>query len=164
MPQLTKEQLSSVVEQFTTNIEDRLINPHIVKTIEIGFENILSNDLILALKTVSLNDVNKPQLIAFYNTYFKQVWSYFSYIRFLTWHGRNITQFGLVSISEETTSLVSDKARAELINNTERDSQTYLTRMLNELKDVNYTFDNIQFSKVSIIAKPRNRFGIRAIK
>ena len=164
MPQLTKEQLAGVVEQFTTNIEDRLINPHIVKTIEIGFENILSDDLILALRNLSLTDNTKPQLIAFYNNYFKQVWSYFSYIRFLTWHGRNITQFALVTISEETTSLVSDKARAELINNTERDSQTYLTRMLNELKTVGYKFDNIQFTKVQNITKPRNRFGIRAIK
>lgn len=164
MPQLSKTELASVVEQFTTNIEDRLINPHIKKTIEIGFVEILSENLIDAIQSLSLTDNAKPQLISFYNNYFKQVWSYFAYIRFLTWHGRNITQFGLVAINDDTTSLVSDKARAELINNTERDSQTYLTRMLNELNESNYTFDNINFTKVSPINKPRNRFGIRAIK
>lgn len=164
MPQLTKTELASVVEQFTTNIEDRLINSHIKKTIEIGFVEILSNDLINAIVSLDLTDNTKPELVAFYTNYFKQVWSYFSYIRFLTWHGRNITQFGLVAINDDTTSLVSDKARGELINNTERDSQTYLTRMLNELNKVNYTFDNINFTKVTPIKKPRGRFGIRAIK
>lgn len=164
MPQLSKTELASVVEQFTTNIEDRLISPHITKTIEIGFTEILSENLIDAIQNLSLTDNTKPELIAFYNNYFKQVWSYFSYIRFLTWHGRNITQFGLVAVNDDTTSLVSDKARAELINNTERDSQVYLTRLLNRLIEVNYIFDNINFTKVSPITKPRNRFGIRAIK
>jgi hypothetical protein len=164
MPQLSKIELASVVEQFTTNIEDRLINPHIKKTIEIEFVEILSQDLINAIIGLSLTDNTKPQLVGFYNNYFKQVWSYFAYIRFLTWHGRNVTQFGLVSINDDTTNLVSDEARATLINNTERDSQVYLTRLLNRLKTVNYTFDNINYTKVSPIIKPRNRFGIRAVK
>jgi hypothetical protein len=164
MPQLSKAELASVVEQLTTNIEDRLINPHIKKTIEISFEGLVSDNLINAIIALSLTDATKPQLIAFYNNYFKQVWSYLAYIRLLTWHGRNVTQFAISTIVDDSTQQVSDKARATMISNTERDSQVYINRMLNELKDKNYRFDNINFSKVSPIKKSRGRFGIRAIQ
>jgi hypothetical protein len=164
MPQLSKAELASVVEQLTTNIEDRLINPHIKKTIEISFEGLISDDLVNALVALSLTDNTKPHLISFYNNYFKQVWSYLAYIRLLTWHGRNVTQFAISTVIDDTTQQVSDKARATMISNTERDSQVYINRMLNELKAKNYTFDNINFTKVSPIKKSRNRFGIRAIK
>lgn len=163
MPQLSKSDLSSIVEQFTTNIEDRLIIPHIQKTIEVGFVQIIPQNLIDAIVSMPFNTTTKPQLLAFYNSYFKQVWSYLAYVRFFTWHGRNITQFGLVSINDDSTSQISDKARGELINNIEHDSQVYMTRMLNELKAKNYTFDSISFSKITNIKKPRNSFGIRAI-
>jgi hypothetical protein len=163
MPTLSKTELAAIVEQFTTNIEDRLINPHIQKTIDIGFTEIVPQTLINALVALSLTGGGNTELKAFYNNYFKQVWSYFAYIRFFTWHGRNITQFGLVSINDDTTSQISDKARGELINNIEHDSQVYLTRMLNELELKNYTFDTINYTKVSPIKKPRNRFGIRAV-
>lgn len=163
MPTLSKTELAAIVEQFTTNIEDRLINPHIQKTIEIGFTEIVPQPLINALVTLSLTGGGNTELKAFYNNYFKQVWSYFAYIRFFTWHGRSVTQFGLVSINDDTTSNISDKARGELINNIERDSQVYLTRMLNELTLKNYTFDTTSYTKISPIKKTRNRFGIRAI-
>jgi hypothetical protein len=163
MPQLSKTELAGIVEQFTTNIEDRLINPHIQKTIEIGFAEIVPQSLLNAIVSLNLSGAGNPELKAFYNSYFKQIWSYLAYIRFFTWHGRNITQFGLVSINDDTTSQISDKARGELINNIEHDSQVYMTRMLNELKLKNYTFDTISYSKIQIIKKPRNSFGIRAI-
>ena len=163
MPQLSKTELAGIVEQFTTNIEDRLINPHIQKTIEIGFAEIVPQSLLNAIVSLNLSGAGNTELKAFYNSYFKQIWSYLAYIRFFTWHGRNITQFGLVSINDDTTSQISDKARGELINNIEHDSQVYMTRMLNELKLKNYTFDNISYSKIQIIKKPRNSFGIRAI-
>ena len=163
MPQLSKSDLAEIVEQFTTNIEDRLIMPHIQKTIEIGFVQIVPQALINAILAVQFNTSTKPELLAFYDNYFKQVWAYLAYVRFFTWHGRNITQFGLVSINDETTTQITDKTRGELINNIEHDSQVYMTRMLNELKESNYTFDSISFNKISPIKKPRNSFGIRAI-
>lgn len=163
MPQLTKAELASVVEQFTTNIEDRLINPHIVKTIEIGFENIIPQSLIDAIVAMDLNASGNDNLKIFYNKYFKQVWSYSAYLRFFTWHGNNITQFGLVNIVDDNTRVISDKVRGELINNIERDKQVYLTRMLNKLVAINYTIDGVSYGKLSTIKKPKNKFGIRPV-
>ena len=162
MPQLSKTDLFELVEQFTTNIEDRLVTPHIQKTIEIGFVNVLPQTLINALVALDLTS-GGTELKAFWNDYFKQVWAYKSYVRFFTWHGNNITQFGLVNISDDSTQRISDKVRGELISNIESDLAVYHQRMMNRLTEVNYTFDSVVYTKIEVIRKPTNRFKIRGI-
>jgi hypothetical protein len=163
LPQLTKTELAAVVEQFTTNIEDRLINPHITKAIEIGFENVLPPTLLTALVALNLTAGGNTELKAFYNNYFKQVWAYNAYIRFLKWHGNNVTQFGIATVNDDTTSNVSDKTRGILISSTERDYEVYLTRAQNRIIAKNNTFDGTSYAKLASIRKPKNKFGIRGI-
>jgi hypothetical protein len=165
MPQLSKTELAGVVEQFTTNIEDRLINPHITKAIEIGFENIMPPALLAALVALNMNSSVEEdvELKAFYSNYFKQVWSYAAYIRFLKWHGNNVTQFGLATVSDESTTIVSDKTRGILISSTERDYEVYLKRALNRIIEKNNTFDGVSYAKLTNVRRPKNKFGIRGI-
>jgi hypothetical protein len=163
MPQLTKTELAGVVEQFTINIEDRLINPHITKAIEIGFENIMPPALLGAIVALDLSGGGHTDLKDFYNSYFKQVWSYAAYIRFLKWHGNNVTQFGLATVNDESTTIVSDKTRGVLINSTERDYEVYLKRALNRIIEKNNTFDGVSYAKLTNVRRPKNKFGIRGI-
>lgn len=102
--------------------------------------------------TTFLNDYVKPYLICG------------SYEKFLLWHGRNVAQFGLRENQEDTSTPISDKARAELIADVRRKTNVYLASMNDRLNDVSYTFDGVAYDfNTCNTSKSKPKIGMRQV-
>jgi hypothetical protein len=89
----------------------------------------------------------KVQLLNFFENYIKPFWVCKAASRFLLWHGRNVTQFGLRNMLDDTSEAISDKARGELIDDIDRKAAHYKTQINLYLKQVEYTFDGTVYEK-----------------
>ena len=102
--------------------------------------------------TIFLNDYVKPYLICG------------AYEKFLLWHGRNVAQFGLRENQEDTSTPISDKARAELIADVRRKTNVYLASMNDRLNDVSYTFDGVAYDfNTCNTSKSKPKIGMRQV-
>lgn len=81
------------------------------------------------------------ELEEFFNVYCKPILVHYALTRFLVEHGRNITQFGVVTPREDTSEPVSDQARADVRNQYKKDLDSYLSLFYARLEEVEYTFD-----------------------
>jgi len=164
MAQLNKIDIIGIAYDLTENIPDRFIDPCIKQAIDIDFHAIVPKALIDAIKSLNTAESASPQLNAFYEDFFKPVWCYFTYARFMVHHGNNVTQFGLVEMVNNDTQSVDTKTRSYIVQNIRNDADVYVTRMRNELKAKSYTFDGVAYSATATekIIKP-NSLQIRAI-
>jgi len=104
------------------------------------------------------------ELTEFLNEYVKKYLICGAYEKFLLWHGRNVAQFGLRENQEDTSTPISDKARAELIADVKRKSNVYLLSMNDRLNDVSYTFDGVVYDFNSCdIAKSKPKIGMKQV-
>lgn len=104
------------------------------------------------------------ELTSFLDTYVKPYLICGAYEKFLLWHGRNVAQFGLRENQEDTSTPISDKARAELIADVRRKTNVYLASMNDYLSDVSYTFDGVVYDFTSCeIAKSKPKIGMRQV-
>jgi len=78
--QLTKTELATY-SQFTTNITDRLIDPHILNARKYDVQPYLTADMMTAI--LALADDATNELATFYTDYVKEVWALSTYIRFM---------------------------------------------------------------------------------
>lgn len=150
-PLITKADLPAYV-QFSTNIEDRLVNFHTtnaqVYDLEVRLGAELYNDLIL-LPTVPPAPDTRAQLRSFYENYVKRYLALNVYCRFMAEHGTNITQYGVTQLGDPggTFTQATEERRAIFLKQYRSDMDVAMTRMFNRLKDVNYTFDSISYDK-----------------
>lgn len=165
MATITKADIASVVENFTTNIEDRLINGHINKAWEIDFENIMPTSLKTAIAALNLAGAGNTQLKALFNDHIKKCWVYRAYGRFLANHGNNVTPFGIMQVLDQDQRVADSKDRAFMIGNNDRDASVYFSKLSKALEDANWTFDGTTYSfeDGQTRKKPSRKFGIRAI-
>lgn len=165
MATITKADIAAGVENFTTNIEDRLVTRHITKAWEIDFENIFPLSLKNALATLDLNANSNPQLKALFNNYVKPCWVHRAYGRFLSNHGNNVTPFGVMQILDQDQRVADSKDKAFMLANNDRDAAVYFNRLNKNLVDSDWTFDNVTYSFED--GQPRKKagrkFGIRGI-
>ncbi len=147
MATITKIDIAAVAEDLTLNIEDRLVDPHVDKAFDLDFTSVVPAALLTAIAALNVTSdaMAKPQLIAFYNTYFKKAWCHLSYVRFLIFHGNNVTQFGIVNKLAENTAQVDTDTRNYMVKNVSNDAQVYVARMQTELVTKNYTFDSTSY-------------------
>jgi len=104
------------------------------------------------------------ELTAFLNEYVKPYLICGAYEKFLLWHGRNVSQFGLRENQEDTSTPISDKARAELIADVRRKTNVYLLSMNDRLNDVSYTFDGVVYDFTSCdVAKSKPKIGMKQV-
>lgn len=153
--QISKSDLS-VYSQFTTNVEDRMINFHILNARKYDVQPYLTSGLMDAI--IALADDSDNELSAFYNDYVKEVWSLAAYIRFLTEHGVNVTQFGLTKPNDPrgTFTQASEQERANILRQNKSDMDVAVNQMTDRLKAVNFTFDSVVYSESDSI-NHRNR-------
>jgi hypothetical protein len=165
MATITKSDIASGVENFTTNIEDRLVTRHISKAWEVDFENVLPNSLKSALQNLNLTANGNDQLKALFNSYIKVCWVHRAYGRFLANHGNNVTPFGIVQILDQDQRVADSNDRAFMIANNDRDANVYFSKLYKFLEDSSYTFDGVKYSFED--GQPRKRagrkFGIRGL-
>lgn len=164
MAQLNKIDIIGIAFDMAETIPDRFVDPCIKQAIDIDFHAIVPKALIDAVKELNTVDNNQPELTAFYDEFFKPVWAYFAYARFLQSHGNNVTPFGLVEQLDSNTQAVDTTTRGYLVTNVRNDAAVYVTRMRNELKARGHKFDNVSYSATATekIIKPTSRI-IRAI-
>jgi len=172
--QLTKTELATY-SQFTTNITDRLIDPHILNARKYDVQPYLTADMMTAI--LALADDATNELATFYTDYVKEVWALSTYIRFMTEHGINITQFGVTKQSDPrgTFNQVGENERATILRMKRSDQCVAIALMTDRLKAVKFTFDSVVYIEsksidsrvqmISPIKKKRTRpFGFRPNK
>lgn len=154
---------------FSNNIKDDNIDVHcrdaqnfdvypIMPTAKVSGNNMI-DDIIFALTE---SPVEKPELIALFNDYVKPFMVLKAYCRFLLYHGRNITQYGIRVNNEDTSNDIGDKGRAEFIADNEHKANVYLARLNKALKDANYTFDSVVY-QYACQTKPKAKTRIYSI-
>jgi hypothetical protein len=165
MATITKADIIEIVEDFSQNIPDRLITPHINKAKDIDFETVLPKDLLTALFALDLTGEGQTELKVFYNNYFRICWVYRFYERFLSVHGTNVTTFGVTGVTNGDAIQVSPAERAQLVANINRDASVYFIKMSNRFKEVGYKFDNTTYTPDETYtgAKKTKKFFIKAI-
>lgn len=99
-------------------------------------------------------------LLTLWLSYIKPFWICKASTRFLLWHGRNITQYGLRNNIEDTSEALSDKARAELINDLESKATHYHTQLRKTMSDANYTYDGTVYSFSDCVKVGKGNFKI----
>lgn len=81
----------------------------------------------------------------FWGDYLKPYLIACSVSRFMLWHGRNVTQYGLRQINEDTSVEVTDKARGELKADIDNKKDYYMTRIRKKLEDVKWILDGVKY-------------------
>jgi|694.fasta_scaffold02665_25 hypothetical protein len=104
------------------------------------------------------------ELMDFYYNFVKKWLATATVVRYLPFHGLHVTQFGLEEYTQEGFGQVSDKRRAEMLQNFKGKSDVYRTRMLNELDRVKSTFDGVKYEvELCRARKKRNQFTVLGI-
>lgn len=165
MATITETDIIAVVEDFNTNIPDRLVTPHITKSKDLDFTGVLPQSLLDAVFALDLTAEGNTELKAFYNNYFKTCWVYRFYARFLSVHGKNVTHFGIVNVTDQDTIAVPEEGRAQLVANINRDASVYFTRMVNRYVAMDKTFDGTAYPEDDNYAgaSKTKKFHIKAI-
>lgn len=115
--------------------------------------------------SVSTSDWQEIQLYTLFDDYIKPYLVCSAFSRYLLWTGRNISQFGIRVNSEDTSSEVSDKARAELIADIDNKKNYYWSRFKSTVYDNDYTYDGVLYDFVNDCepSRPKMNFKIRAV-
>lgn len=107
------------------------------------------------------------ELGTFFIKYLQPYLVFASFKRFLLWVGRNITQYGLREMNEDTSVPVTDEGRAALIGDIKVKAKTWYNRFNNYLcqSDVDWTFDMIKYEVDCDVYKenPKKFFKIRPV-
>lgn len=127
-------------------------------------------------KSLTANIGNQPDLFpldwevnelgTFFNKYLRPFIVFATYQQFLLWIGRNLTQYGLREMLEDTSIPVTEEGRAALIADARKKRGIWYNRLTNELCLKNYTFDGVLYEVDCDIYKPnpKQTYKIRPIK
>lgn len=115
--------------------------------------------------SISLSDWDDIELASLFDDYVKPYLVCCAFSRYLLWTGRNISQFGIRTNSEDTSTEVSDKARAELIADINNKKAYYWSRFKKKIYDDDYTYDGVlyNFETDCDVSRPKRNFNIRAV-
>lgn len=142
-PLIIKSEFNDYVKLGANVVKGNELDVFIRDFQEIEFQPIVDDNLYSDL----LGDLtSKPELQSFLNTYIKPYLISGAYEKFLLWHGRNISQFGIRKNTEDTSEEISNTERAELLADIRRKTNVYLNIMKRELIKANSTFDGVAYS------------------
>jgi hypothetical protein len=160
-PLLSKEDMKNYV-QFSDNIADRIFNFHYHNAIEYDIKPRLGESLYNACILATQQDF--PELFLFRDTFVSRYAALATYVRLITEHGTNVTQFGFTQLRDPagTFDQASEERRAVFLRAYKSDMDTAFTLLNNEMKRVNYTFDGIVFDSGEV--KEKRSIGISAIR
>ncbi len=111
------------------------------------------------------NLTTMPQLNALFEDYIKPFLVLGAYYRFLLYHGRNISQYGIRQNNEDTSAEISDQVRAALMGDVESQKSGYLNKLKNKMFDDNFTYDGIVYDFYNDCDKHelKNQLNIRQL-
>lgn len=113
----------------------------------------------------SASNWSELTLFTLFDDYIKPFLVCSAFSRYLLWTGRNISQFGIRTNSEDSSTEVSDKARAELIADIDNKKNYYWSRFKKKIYDDSYTYDGVIYDFINDceVSKPKRNFKIRAV-
>lgn len=126
------------------------------------FKPMIDANLYEALKDLTTGSPDS-QLKSFLNDFVKPFLVFGFAKDFSVLHGKNFTQFGIVTVSDDTSQALSNDARTEMVAVFERNYNICLTLLKNKLEEANYTFDNVVYLKGETITTIKPGSVIRAI-
>lgn len=129
---------------FSLNIEDRLINPHIEDAYKYDVKPKLDS-LASDIYEYEYSLETKPELKAFFDNFILQWWILLAYKRFIQNHGRNVTQFGYTKTKDPqgTFEQLDPNERSVILKQLEHDYNVCFNYILQET----WTFDSITYRK-----------------
>jgi hypothetical protein len=144
---INKQDLKTYV-QFSDNIEDRLIDFHILTVQETEIEPLLDPIMFANLEQVVSNPSNTyPELADLFEKYIKAWICNRTIYSFYSEHGINVTQYGMRVMNEDTSQPVAPEDRAVLLQRVKNKANAYWLRLDKKMADDNYTYDNITYKK-----------------
>lgn len=156
--------------QFSNNLRSENVDFHCMDAQNFDFAELFpnatvsGNTFLADIETaLSESPVTRPELVAFFNEFVKGYLVCKAYARLLLWLGRNITQFGLRVNNEDTSTEVSDTARAALIADINSKANVYLIKMQKRFETVNGTFDTIVYGASCSGGNVKPKIRIKAI-
>lgn len=138
------------IVKMSVNIPDSDVDFHCMDAQKFDLFPIIPTALATALQGTM-----GAELQTFFNNYVKGFLVCKAHARLLLWQGNNLTQFGLVTNSEDTSVPLTDKQRAELIQSSEHKANVYLAQMSKAMSDAKYTFDGVSYEYESCAEKPK---------
>ena len=124
------------------NIKDSDLDLHIRDAQEIELFSWIPDNMYTDLMD---NLSTKPELTDLFNNYIKPFLVVSAYYKFILWHGKNISQYGIRQNTEDTSEEISDKSRAELMADVQAKKNVYLSRLKDTMFDDDYTYDNVVY-------------------
>lgn len=112
--------------------------------------------------TPNSTDWQVNELLTFYHLYVKIFLACATVTKYLPFMDLHQTQWGLEQYNQEGFGQVSDKRRAELVNNIKSKMEVYKTRMLNYFEKVDGTFDGVKY-EVTCSANKNRRLSFTII-
>lgn len=160
MALIQKSQFKDYVD-FSDNISDKKIDYQINDAQLFDLKPLVPIDFYNDLFSLS----SRPELSSLLDEYITPFLVCSAFSRYLLWTGRNISQFGIRSNVEDSSTEISDKARGELIADIENKKKYYLAMFRKVIYDANYTYDSISydFTTDCDVSSPRSKFNIRAV-
>ena len=146
--------------QFSMNIDDRLINPHI--------EDAYKFDVRPQMESLAVDIYNydgslttRPELKTFFRDYVLEWWVRLAYKRFVAVHGYNFTQFGITESRDPggTFEQIDEKKRAVFLKQITSDAAVCLNYALQQ----DWKFDTITYRKPGGCRDRVSSFGINVL-
>ncbi len=143
---INKSDLKTYV-QFSDNIEDRLIDFHILTVQETEIEPLIDPIMFANLLQVVGNPSNSyPELTALFDNYFKAWICNKTIYSFYSEHGINVTQYGMRVMNEDTSQPIVPEERAMFLQRRKNIANSYWNRLDKQMATDNYTYDGIKYN------------------
>lgn len=111
----------------------------------------------------ALNGERGPELDSFFEEFVKPFLVLAAFVRFLPVHGRNITQFGVTKLADNTFEQVSNEERGEILKQSRTDLSQAEQQLRNAFNEVDGTFDGVNYAEAKEqLEKARRTFSLRA--
>jgi len=147
--------------QFSLNIEDRLINPHIEDAYKFDVRPQIES-LAIDIYNYDLTAGDRPELKTFYEAYILEWWVRMAYKRFIAVHGKNVTQYGFTQIKDPggTFDQLEAADRAVILKQITSDAAVCFNYALQK----EWKFDGITYRKPGGCNDRVTSFGINALE
>lgn len=147
MQLINKDDFGAYVK-FSANVPSRDVDFHCVDAQVIDVEPSFPDNLVSNIEAAfSESPIESNEHIEFFNDYLKPVLVCNAYRRFLLYHGRNITQFSLNVPRANEFDEVSDKGRAEMMQDALSKGKVYEMKAKRRLKELGQ-LDGIKYECV----------------
>ncbi len=110
-----------------------------------------------------VDDWDVYELMTFWAQFVKRYLCGAAMVRYLPYLGLHSTQFGLEQYNQEGFGTVSDKRRGELTNSVEGRTSAFLSAIQTEMKEKNYTFDNVVYEVGTCETRTKRKLNFKII-